>query len=145
MTPSRVSAARSAESSRWRPAVSAALALLFLAGSAAEAYGLHDCPVHHEDPAAPSGDAPRNVHDRPGPADAPLHPDSRGPCSCIGACHGGAATPAWSPDVGTPTVPSSGTRTYRRAAPAETAPSRDPTVLLPYATGPPATPVCLSA
>lgn len=116
--------------------VAGLLSALFLAGSAAEAYGLHECPYHHGASGAPS--VPTEAPDRPGQGDGPLRPASPGSCTCVGACHGGATTPAYTPDQAALAVPVAPGRFLRRRDPAETAPPRNPGVLLPYATGPPA-------
>lgn len=129
----------------WRGVVALALALFFLTGTGGEVFGLHDCPVHHRDPGRRTPGTPGQHGDRPTPKDGPLRPISQGLCSCIGTCHGGAATPAWSPDQGAPAVPSAGPSVLRLAEPTADAPVRNPTFLLPYSTGPPATPVSIPA
>lgn len=122
--------------------MSALLALVFAAGLAGEAYGVHDCPHHHGSPtggsphvAADAGhgyaaEAPPRTSD-PRPLQAP--PD--GPCTCVGNCHAASvaldapAPPALAAAVATDRglpLPAPDGRVARTAA-----------YLLPFANGPP--------
>lgn len=108
----------------------------FLPGLAGEAYGPHSSelavrgpavalhPVEPPDPEGIPNPPPRRPHD-------PLR------CTCIGTCHGAAATP----HPATPTaLDTTAMVPYLRAAeaPAEDHLPARPPFLLPYATGPPA-------
>lgn len=113
------------------------LSAVFLAGSAAEVYGLHDCPHHHGDPVTPSvlaGESPA----ADAPRGAPVGPESDSACTCVGTCHGGAAAPTTALDRGTPQISVGETLQVALGAPPAPRPARDATVLLPYPTGPPA-------
>lgn len=122
-----------------RAAVSALLGLVFLAGLAGEAYGVHDCPHHHGDEPDPGA-----VHagEAAGPAtaavrgtEAPLRAPPEGPCTCVGSCHAAAtALDAASP----PALPSAPEADLAAAFPAVDDRTRRPAAyLLPFANGPP--------
>ena len=100
-------------------------------------YGLHDCPHHHSEPAAPSGAPATASSDGPAPKGKPLESSSHGPCTCIGTCHAGASVPATALARHTPVVRGEARR-IRRARPPVLAPPHDASLLLPYPTGPPA-------
>lgn len=116
----------------------AALSVIFLAGSVAELYGLHDCPHHHSRPAPPASTSSGAATDRPATETAPLEPESQGTCTCIGACHGGATVPATALGQPTPALPMAPARRVVRRPSPHPAPPRNGTLLLPYPTGPPA-------
>jgi hypothetical protein len=62
------------------------LVLAFLLGGVGDALGAHHCPHHDGTPAgARTAEPAAHAHD-PG-----AHPDSHGPCTCVGRCHAGAA------------------------------------------------------
>lgn len=130
-----------------RTALSAILAGVFLFSLGTEAYGWHDCPHHHGDagitaPAAEtvSGEAsapvagPTDAQDRTGTV--PAEHES-GPCTCVGNCHGAAASPL--PAV-LPPVPSAVEGTVRVTLPPDTRglPLLHASYFLPYPNGPPA-------
>lgn len=121
----------------WIRALAAALSLLFLTGSVAELYGLHDCPRHHSRPAPPASTSSGAATDRPAQETAPLQPESHDTCTCLGTCHGGATVPATALGQPTPTVAAGPARRVFRPPSFEPAPPRNATVLLPYPTGPP--------
>lgn len=116
------------------------LAGIFLLAGTADVYGLHDCP-HHEhggDETARTADAPsthQGAHATSGTSD---RDEPTGvPCTCVGSCHGSAATPVVSggPESPTTDLPSA---VRSLAAPAHPTPGTDPTsYLLPYPNGPP--------
>lgn len=115
------------------------LAGIFLLAGTADVYGLHSCPHHdHGDAAPPAADAPaadHRAHVTPGSPgqEAP----AGAPCTCVGSCHGSAATPVVS---GGPDNPTSDLLSAIRplAAPAHPTPGTDPTAfLVPYPNGPP--------
>lgn len=121
-----------------RAAVSALLGVIFLAGLAGEAYGVHDCPHHHRDgrDGAPvHGTA--GIETAGGSDGVPLQAPPDGPCTCVGNCHAAAvalnaASPPELPsgleaDLGAP-FPAAESRVPRPAA-----------YLLPFANGPPET------
>jgi len=130
--------------------VAAALAALFLATGAADAYGLHRCPHHDGLPgaagvepahAAGVGQAHAASGDRHAAGAEPAHGggagqhDEHGPCTCIGAC--GVASAALP-------VHGSGVQRFdplQTSAPGAVAyrlaPSLDRDYLLPYANAPP--------
>lgn len=116
------------------------LAGIFLLAGTADVYGLHSCPHHDHggDDAAHAADAPSTElrhHVAPAPSDQE-QPDGA-PCTCVGSCHGSAATPVVS---GGPESPDTDLLPAARslAAPAHPTPATDPTdFLAPYPNGPP--------
>lgn len=119
----------------WAQTVAVLLSAVFLAGTAGEVYGLHDCSHHRSAPAAPT-DA--SSHAAGGEAASGPMESSSGPCTCLGTCHGAAAAPTTALGQETPVLEAGRTGRILRATPPEPAPARDVTVLLPYPTGPPA-------
>ena len=125
-----------------RAAVSALLGLVFLAGLAGEAYGVHDCPHHHGDDrgraaahaSQPSAGA---AHAAARASDAPLRAPPDGPCTCVGSCHAAAtALDAASP----PSIPAALETDLAGALPAVDDRTRRPAAyLLPFANAPPPT------
>lgn len=63
-----------------------ALVALFVAGTAAEAAGLHECPHHH---AASSSAGHGHGHGDAAGSHGDAAPE--GACTCIGTCHGSAS------------------------------------------------------
>lgn len=121
----------------WTRVLAAALSLFFLTGSAAELYGLHDCPHHHSRPAPPASGSSGGATDRPASETTPLQPESHDTCTCLGTCHGGATVPATALGQPTPDVPAGPARRVVRAPTPDPAPPQNRAVLLPYPTGPP--------
>lgn len=109
------------------------LALLFVGGLTTEAYGLHACPRHHDGP-PPRDSSPHAV------VSPDSGPDSDGSdhefCTCVGSCHGGAATPT--PAFGSVTVvgdlPTTSAPPQRRT---RIRPRDRAVYFLPFPTGPP--------
>lgn len=117
------------------------LAGIFLLAGMADVYGLHRCPHHHR-----GRDSVQAVQ-TPGPHHAAVTPPSDGsgedpgpdggPCTCVGSCHGSAATPVV---ARAPRAPSTDLLAARRllAPPELGAPATSaPAYLVPYPTGPP--------
>ncbi len=124
-----------------RTAVSALLGLVFAAGLAGEAYGVHDCSHHHPGHAprtasgGPGAVAPPGSGQSPAAGQVPLQAPPDGPCTCVGSCH--AASVALDTAL-SPVLPSSPDADLGLSAPAPD--DRLPRLrayLLPFANGPP--------
>lgn len=125
-----------------RSAVSALLGLVFAAGLAGEAYGVHDCPHHH---GTASGEASHAAvtTGQAGAAEArartsdpaPLQAPPEGPCTCVGNCHA-ASVALDAPAPPTLTAAVATERTVSRPASGGRVP-RAAAYLLPFANGPP--------
>lgn len=63
-----------------------ALVALFVAGTAAEAAALHECPHHHG-----GSSSAGHGHGHGDPAGSPGDAAPEGACTCIGTCHGSAS------------------------------------------------------
>lgn len=74
-------------------AASLLLVLGFSLAISADAYGLHGCPHHHEGSPPPTSGPSTLAVDDAGDAGGHHGEEEAGPCTCIGSCHGAAATP----------------------------------------------------
>src|SRR5690606_17775921 len=102
-------------------------ALVFVHAASGEGLAGHDCP-HHEPPRAHGHD----VHDA-GPADGA---DPASPCTCVGVCHGSAASPV--PATGHERVQAPTTvRAHGPIVVPASPPLQPAAYLLPYPNGPP--------
>lgn len=123
-------------------AAAALLAGFFLLAGTADVYGLHSCPHHDHGGAETAAEAgPVTAgHDLLLAADDhDGDPATDGPCTCVGSCHGSAATPAVAE---APTSPAADLLRADRCLQAQghPAPPGDPTAfLLPLPNGPPLT------
>lgn len=100
----------------FRTAVSTLLAGVFLLSLGAEAFGWHDCPHHHRearaDAASQASDASAEAAGAERPGIHRIGQESRtgprqhesGPCTCVGNCHGAAASPVPAVLPGVPAV-----------------------------------------
>lgn len=120
-------------------ATTAALALLlFLGAQAAEVVGAHPCPRHHHDDASSAT--------RPGTAGAAAWVSSPAGgeettsgltvCTCVGNCHGGAASPVPSDAVG-PRVPLAPSPAVHGGRPSPDLRADRGAYFLPFPNGPP--------
>lgn len=129
-----------------RTAVSTLLAGVFLLSLGTETFGWHDCPHHHRGTrtgTAAAGAVPaessvqiRAAADADGRTGSVPAEHESGPCTCVGNCHGAAASPL--PAV-LPAVPSVAEGTVRVALrpDARGLPLRHASYFLPYPNGPP--------
>lgn len=110
----------------------AAVALVFLGALGAETFGAHSCPRHHQgSPGAPTASAGVTS-----PSDAPH--GSGGPhfCTCVGICHGGAASPLPTDGLASAVLPLEPAAVERARVDRERPRVRD-AYFLPYPNGPP--------
>lgn len=113
-------------------AIAAALALLFVGAQATETFGVHSCPRHHHESPVPATGVGVTA-----PADAPHDAGGLPFCTCVGSCHGGAASPMPADDAAAVLV---GPRSLARttAVPERERPRDRGAYFLPFPNGPPA-------
>ncbi len=123
---------RSVRRSRPLQTSAAAVALLFLGALATETFGAHSCPRHHHD----STGAPTASAGITSPTDAPHDAGGSHFCTCVGSCHGGAASPLPIDGLSS-AVPSPEPAAVEGARVDRERPRERDAYFLPYPNGPP--------